>query len=637
MHTSAGESRRSWYTFSMSLRKKIAIALAVPLIVGALFSVSYAQANTSLQAELNALLAQLAALQAQLQVSSPAPTTPVPGGGVGQCPNLVRALRPGISGPDVAALQTFLAADRALYPEGTVSGYYGGLTQKAVQALQLRHGLVTSGTPDTTGYGAVGPATRSLIATLCAGGSIPSTPSIPAGACVMGNTYIENGKTADFYSTASVQGTDRCSSFMLTRQCINGTFSGNSAYRYTACTVSANSPGACSYNGVVMANGESRAFYRQEGVSLSQSCQGIQRTCVNGVVGGSSDYPYPTCNKVSGPVSCTVDGVVIPDGQSIGFYKRDRVLFGQTCAAFQGTRSCTGGVLGGDSGYQYASCKENAAESCVVVTTVGTTTSTTTVAHGASRSFWSTNSVDYTSSCDAVKLARTCNDGSLSGSSAFKYHTCKVTPEKTCDIDGIVVPGGTKRTFYSARSVASGGCDAIDEERTCSNGTLSGGAGYQYAYCAPTGQRYCVQDSAYVAHNASRTFYTTKTPSFGSSCSQYGQSRKCTDGVLEGAASYAYATCSEPTAASCTIDGITVNHNQSRTFYSRTTPPSGATCAEYSQTRTCIDGTLSGSDSFDETSCSNSTSSLGGSQVAAALSALEAILKAALGKLDSWF
>lgn len=616
----------------MRATNRIAVTIATLGIVFAAGTVAYAQTNASLQAELDALLAQLAALQAQLQTTSSTPATPATQTGGGKCPNLYRSLRPGMSGSDVTSLQLYLAADASIYPEGTVSGYYGSLTQKAVQALQQRHNLVTSGTPDSTGFGAVGPATRNLIGVLCASGT-PTTPAAD-GSCLLDGKRVENGKTGNFYSVPFTTGGGNCTAYLQTRQCISGSLSGSTAYKYASCTngTSPTELGACVYNGVVMANGETRTFYRQEAVGTGQSCQGTTRTCVNGVVGGSSEYPYPSCGQSTGPVSCILDGVVIQDGQSVGFYKQTKVLFGQSCAAFQGTRTCSGGVLSGNDDYRYASCSVAGAQSCTV--TVGTTT--TTVAHGASRNFWSENSVPYTTTCDAHKLSRTCNDGVLSGSSAYQYPTCTAIAEKGCDIDGITVAGGAKRTFYTSRvGDGEGACAAIDEERTCANGVLSGNAAYKYAYCAPTGQRYCVQDSAYVANNASKTFYTTKGPAFGSSCSQYAQSRKCTDGTLDGTAAYQYASCTEPTGASCTLDGVTVNHNQTRTFYSRS---SASNCAEFGQTRTCIDGTLSGSSSFDLSSCSNTTSSIqSASQVAAALSALEALLKSALETLNSWF
>lgn len=606
----------------------------VPALLLSSFTVVSAQSAASLQAELAALLAQLAALQSQLQTTtSPSPVPAATTGAYNACPSLSRTLSQGMSGADVTALQVFLATDSRIYPEGTISGYFGILTQYAVQRLQSRHGLVTSGTPESTGYGLVGPGTRNLIANVCRSGTPTSVPT-SGGGCTTGGILVANGATADFYSVPYVAAGASCAPYRQTRQCVNGGLSGSSAFQYTSCTVMGTAAGSCAFNGVVMANGESRSFYRQEAVSSGQQCQSSVRTCVNGVVGGSNDYPYAFCGTTSGPVTCQVDGIVIPDGQSIAFYKRDKVLFGQSCAAFQGTRTCNGGILSGDPDYQYATCRAEGAQSCTVVTTTGTTTSTTTVPHGTSRNFWSEAQVSYTSSCDAVKLARTCNDGVLSGSSSYRHPKCEVIAQLGCPIDGITVAGGTSRTFYSARSVSSSGsCSSIDQSRTCSNGALSGSATYKYAYCAPSGQRYCVQDSAYVAHGSSKTFYTTKNPAYGSSCSQYSQSRSCSDGTLGGTSAYQYASCTEPTGASCTLGGTTVNHNQKHVFYSRS---SSSNCAQYGQERTCIDGTLSGSSEFDRGSCT--TASIEGtSQVAAALAAMEALLKDALAKLSSWF
>jgi peptidoglycan hydrolase-like protein with peptidoglycan-binding domain len=66
----------------------------------------------------------------------------------------------------VAALQQFLAEDPSLYPEGTVSGYFGALTEAAVQRFQARYGIVSSGSAATTGYGAIGPKTRAKMNSL---------------------------------------------------------------------------------------------------------------------------------------------------------------------------------------------------------------------------------------------------------------------------------------------------------------------------------------------------------------------------------------------------------------------------------------------------------------------------------------
>ncbi len=69
-------------------------------------------------------------------------------------------LKRGSRGAEVAALQELLKTDPSVYPEGMVTGYFGELTEKAVQKFQIKYGIVSSGTPLTTGYGATGPRTR---------------------------------------------------------------------------------------------------------------------------------------------------------------------------------------------------------------------------------------------------------------------------------------------------------------------------------------------------------------------------------------------------------------------------------------------------------------------------------------------
>ena len=69
----------------------------------------------------------------------------------------------GVTSSGVRDIQQKLAKDRSLYPEGIVSGYYGSLTEKAVQRFQLKYGIVSYGTPATTGYGQVGPRTQAKI------------------------------------------------------------------------------------------------------------------------------------------------------------------------------------------------------------------------------------------------------------------------------------------------------------------------------------------------------------------------------------------------------------------------------------------------------------------------------------------
>lgn len=68
----------------------------------------------------------------------------------------------GARGPAVSALQTFLAKDATL-DSGSITGYFGPLTRRAVQKFQCAHGIACGGAATTTGYGRVGLATRQLM------------------------------------------------------------------------------------------------------------------------------------------------------------------------------------------------------------------------------------------------------------------------------------------------------------------------------------------------------------------------------------------------------------------------------------------------------------------------------------------
>lgn len=68
---------------------------------------------------------------------------------------LYRQLDLGATGSDVSSLQTFLAQDTALYPQGIVSGYFGSLTKSAVARFQTRNGIAS--------VGRVGPVTLSAL------------------------------------------------------------------------------------------------------------------------------------------------------------------------------------------------------------------------------------------------------------------------------------------------------------------------------------------------------------------------------------------------------------------------------------------------------------------------------------------
>lgn len=85
---------------------------------------------------------------------------------------LSRQLSQGISGEDVRLLQTFLASDPSVYPEGLVTGYFGQLTTNAVRNFQERQGFES--------VGRVGPKTLSKVNELLQYATVQSGMTPPA-------------------------------------------------------------------------------------------------------------------------------------------------------------------------------------------------------------------------------------------------------------------------------------------------------------------------------------------------------------------------------------------------------------------------------------------------------------------------
>ncbi len=124
-----------------------------------------------LRAQINDLLNKIQLLQQQISAQGSGTistggtlTAPVAGG---SCPRIGRVLKMGSGGDDVTRLQQFLALDPSVYPEGTVSGYYGGLTEAAVKRFQCKNKIVCDGDPASTGYGVTGPRTAAILSLQC--------------------------------------------------------------------------------------------------------------------------------------------------------------------------------------------------------------------------------------------------------------------------------------------------------------------------------------------------------------------------------------------------------------------------------------------------------------------------------------
>ncbi len=145
---------------------------------------------SSLESEVQALIAQINAMQGNsggaTTNGSSAPTYTAGG----SCPQIGRVLSLGVSGSDVSSLQQFLGVSPA-------SGYYGSLTQSAVESWQASNNIISYGTSDTTGYGVVGPRTAAAIRLACSKGQSGSSSTGTSGS---------SGVVSGFLQVSPIQG-----------------------------------------------------------------------------------------------------------------------------------------------------------------------------------------------------------------------------------------------------------------------------------------------------------------------------------------------------------------------------------------------------------------------------------------------
>ena len=98
----------------------------------------------------------------------------------------------------------------------------------------------------------------------------------------------------------------------------------------------------------------------------------------------------------------------------------------------------------------------------------------------------------------------------------------------------------------------------------------------------------CQFNSNSIANGVSTTAYQTATVPFGFTCTS--QTRTCSNGTLSG--SYSFSNCEQAEPLDCSFNGSNVEHGDFVTAYLSNSVAAGNSCS--SQTRTCFNGVLSG-------------------------------------------
>src|SRR3989344_3724196 len=140
-----------------------AVALVLPLSLNAV---------TNQEAQIAELMAQITALQQKIEAlraeSSASPTAlanqSLSGALEALTRNLTRGSTDASTNGEVTRLQRALSQiPEARFTATNVTGFYGPLTEASVRKVQESTGIVSAGTAQTTGYGAIGPRTREVI------------------------------------------------------------------------------------------------------------------------------------------------------------------------------------------------------------------------------------------------------------------------------------------------------------------------------------------------------------------------------------------------------------------------------------------------------------------------------------------
>lgn len=191
----------------MSLMKTTMYGILLTLLVVAMpVSAATGMSATELRAEIARLTRVADSIRAQLT-------------GLGNNPNTVQAgttdpnqvvynsvcmqtslrMKRGDSGGSVKTLQYFLV-QQGVYSADLVTGYFGPATEAGVQRWQAANGVVSYGTPATTGFGLVGPGTLRAMHAGCPGGVYAGASGSLTGPITTPQVVVPAGVSVEHYT-----------------------------------------------------------------------------------------------------------------------------------------------------------------------------------------------------------------------------------------------------------------------------------------------------------------------------------------------------------------------------------------------------------------------------------------------------
>ncbi len=409
---------------------------------------------------------------------------------------------------------------------------------------------------------------------------------------------VAHGQTIEFAKPSAQCGV-QCE--RQVRTCQNGTFDGDATFAQDPATCSATNCSSCK----IQYPGDSASYTLAIGASVTryaktQSCGGACEsnsfTCTQAIANVGSTYSFPagftytnanTCQTENQCANrdCNLDSVTVRHGESYSFFNSETVACGQSCSSQ--SRTCNDGTLSGNSNYNKATCTVN---SCTYTWSIGNWSSCSATACG-------TNGTRTRPVICKSNNGDTVSDSLCSSPKPTTSESCSARSCNSCTLDGVTVNHNQSRAFYNSSSVACGQT-CSSQSRTCNDGTLGGNSNYNKASCSANSCTYAWSTSEW--SNCSATVCGTSGERTRTVTCRRSDGTTVSDSNCSGTKPAASTSCSARACNSCTLPwGGSISSGQNVTAYQASQVSCGQSCK--SQTRTCTDGTLSGS--YDKKSC----------------------------------
>ncbi|OGG72990.1 hypothetical protein A3A38_01085 [Candidatus Kaiserbacteria bacterium RIFCSPLOWO2_01_FULL_53_17] len=439
---------------------------------------------------------------------------------------------------EVTKLQRFLT-QTGDFTYGHTTGYFGPLTEAAVQQWQCRNMQLCSGGPEENGWGVVGPQTRRAMRVGCDASFPPAPPPYPSNAsCTLDGVTVLHGQSWIFYSTNTVQSPNTCSSVAQTRTCTNGTLSGSNTYNRASCTVAGGvvttpvaewkfdeASGATALdssgngNNGILENGATRYVGTQQGNKLE--LDGVDdRMRVDTVSSNILNMESFTLAAWVRPTE--YGGIIMRKGNTergrfnFGINSDGRLYLRSGHTTQQGVWQTVNTLplntwfhvavtysfssLSNKPTFYVNGVPQELRSSVPNPGTydpadpIGTPVADTSHLYlGNNQDFVNRSQVGFDSAFEGrMDIVRVYN-AILSASeiqSLFNGAHVDDTPANnaSCTLDGITLLHSESKTFYSTNTVPWGqSCSSVSQSRTCTNGTLSGSSAYNKASCTVAG------------------------------------------------------------------------------------------------------------------------------------------------------